>query len=146
MKKILYIAFLIILVSGARVYMIAFNSKLGVESSYVVTSTPIKMSITDVTNKKLKLTLENTSDETYRYELPYTIEKKYKGKWYTVEPKNFLVFSDILSDLNSGDIVSMDLDFSKGYGTLKPGVYRLIKKVFRVSGGNAYIASEFKVS
>ena len=78
-------------------------------------------------------TLKNDTDKEYWYGPDYYIEYRDNGDWkeldtITGEP---LVWNSIAYVLKPGEEKELNIDWSYGYGELKNGEYRLVKKTFK---------------
>ena len=85
------------------------------------------------TSKGATFIIKNTTDEEYAYGPTYTIEKFENQAWteidtLTGEP---LTWNSIVYSLKANEEKEFIIDWSLGYGELKSGTYRLVKKDLR---------------
>ena len=107
------------------------SRKISQENSY---DGPIKMSIKDdtLTSKGATFILKNDTDENYWYDPVYYIEKKEDNKWNEIALDEPLSWNTVLYTIKAGEEIELNIDWSiTGYGVLKTGEYRIIKKDFR---------------
>ena len=114
---------------------------------------PVTMSIKDITNKGLSLTLINNTNNDYQYGASYSIEKKENDKWVPVKPiKEDCVFYMVAYDLKANQRVSMEYSWEMCYGKLPKGQYRINKdfsdityKAESESGNKHFVSIEFVI-
>ena len=81
---------------------------------------------------------ENTYGEWFR------IDKKTNGFWEELKPiDDNYVFTDIAYKIGENHQLEMNTDWSKLYGELEPGEYRLVKEIY--DNGHTYLAVEFTI-
>jgi len=87
------------------------------------------------TSKEAMFIIKNTTNEEYSYGPTYTIEKYEDKSWkeldtLTGEP---LTWNAVIYTIKSGEVKELHIDWSLGYGELKSGTYRIVKKDLRKS-------------
>lgn len=100
------------------------------------------MSGEDIRSNKITVSITNNSGEEFSYGRYFSLQKQIDGQWYTmpVQADN-MGFEDIACVLPDGETVSETYDLGI-YGTLEPGVYRLVVEnlsvEFHVGSGRPY--------
>lgn len=97
-----------------------------------ITKTGATIIISDISEQ------ENTYGEWFR------IDKKINGFWSELETiNNDYGFNDIALTVGENKQLEMNTDWSKLYGELEPGEYRLVKEIY--DNGHTYLAVEFTI-
>lgn len=97
-----------------------------------LTKTNVTIIISDISEQ------ENTYGEWFR------IDKKTNGFWEELKPiDDNYVFTDIAYKIGENHQLEMHTDWSKLYGELEPGEYRLVKEIY--DNGHTYLAVEFTI-
>lgn len=100
------------------------------------------MSGEDIQSDKITVSITNNSGEEFSYGKYFSLQKQIDGQWYTmpVQADN-IGFEDIAYVLLDGETVSETYDLGI-YGTLEPGVYRLLVEnlsvEFHIGSGRPY--------
>lgn len=76
--------------------------------------------------------------------LDYAIEKYEDGQWKMMT-SNPVVVPEIVIAVENGKTHTMNLDWTKAYGSLAQGTYRVVKPISVYGKGNKKIASQFVV-
>ena len=85
-----------------------------------------------LTPKGATFILKNNTDENYCYEPAYYIEKKEGNKWNEIVLKEPLSWNSVIYTIKPREETEINIDWSvTGYGALKNGEYRLVKRNFR---------------
>jgi len=150
MKRI----FLLILI----VFMISTLSGCGKKptgklSTYKVTNDKVAISVKKdtVTKKGLTLVMENKTDERFNYGAEYHLEKKYNKKWYIIEPKDKIIFTQMAYEVEPRQTKEIKFDWEYGYGELSKGKYRIVKYMYKLSDApiddskRTFVAAEFTI-
>ena len=117
------------------------QSSNGKESPYEVTTLKnVKLSINNVTSTGATISISDNNKETYTYGAWYKIEKFVDGKWYTLETIQPLTWNMVGYKPVKGVSLILSVDWTKFYGSLPNGKYRLLKEVDK-----KYIAVEFVI-
>ena len=97
-----------------------------------ITKTGATIIISDISEQ------ENTYGEWFR------IDKKTNGFWEELKPiDDNYVFTDIAYKIGENHQLEMNTDWSKLYGELEPGEYRIVKELY--DNGDIYLAVEFTI-
>ena len=102
----------------------------------------IKHSI-DNTLTKSGATIIITDDNEikYTYEEYYKLEKRIDHMWYELKLREDVVFNEMGYLVDDNNELEMDIDWSKTYGNLTSGKYRIIKRIY--DGEYKYFSVEF---
>lgn len=96
-----------------------------------------------VTSTGFDYVISNQTDEVAGYGRQYAIERRSKSEWYSIPyviDENDVAWTLELLIISPYSEASESVDFEYLYGELKPGDYRIIKKI-----GDTYIAGEFTI-
>ena len=93
------------------------------------TANKVKITVKDITKTSALLVIEDKNLEPTTWGMEYTIQKQSKGdnKWYDISSKENIEWLRAIAGPNKEGITKIKIDWSKIYGELKPGTYRLIK-------------------
>ena len=106
----------------------------------------ISLSIKDSTLTKTGSTIiiSDISEQENTYGEWFRIDKKTNGFWEELRPiDDNYVFKDIAFKIGENHQLEMNIDWSKLYGELEPGEYRLVKDFYNNS--HIYLAVEFTI-
>ena len=102
----------------------------------------VSISISDISVRGAIITIKDTNKTPYVYGEWYKIEKEDNGEWFLLKVKvNNYGFNDIGYKVDKNNEVKFVIDWTKLYGELEPGSYRIVKKV-----NNQYIYIDFKIA
>ena len=101
------------------------------------------MKLKDNTLTKSGATIIITDDNEikYTYEEYYKLEKRIDHIWYELKPRGDTVFNEMGYLVDDNNELEMDIDWSKTYGNLTSGKYRIVKKIY--DGEYKYFSVEF---
>ena len=77
----------------------------------------------------------------YTYEEYYKLEKRIDHMWYELKLRGDAVFNEMGYLVDDNNELEMDIDWSKTYGNLTSGKYRIVKKIY--DGEYKYFSVEF---
>ena len=106
----------------------------------------ISLSIKDGTLSKTGATIiiSDISEQENTYGEWFRIDKKTNGFWEELKPiDDNYVFKDIAYRIGENHQLEMNTDWSKLYGELEPGEYRIVKELY--DNGDIYLAVEFTI-
>ena len=106
----------------------------------------ISLSIKDGTLSKTGATIiiSDISEQENTYGEWFRIDKKTNGFWEELKPiDDNYVFKDIAYRIGENHQLEMNTDWSKLYGELEPGEYRLVKEIY--DNAHTYLAVEFTI-
>lgn len=97
-----------------------------------------------LTNRSVVVNIEDLNKEKYVYSEEFLIEKKENDKWVEVKKINDdYGFNEKGYLVDENNTLEMKQDWSKIYGNLDKGEYRLVKYVF--DEGKKYFSVEFEI-
>ena len=108
----------------------------------------ISLSIKDntLTNTRATIIISDISEQENTYGEWFRIDKKTNGFWEELKPiDDNYVFKDIAFKIGENHQLEMNMDWSKLYGELETGEYRLVKEIYDNDNGNIYLAVEFTI-
>ena len=112
-------------------------SKTAEESTY----RPIEVEA-DVSPSGATVTIRDTNENPYVYGQWYKVEAERDGKWYDIKLlSEYYGFTEEGWIVGESDELDFDVDWSRLYGRLPEGRYRLLKEVKQ-----QYIAVEFDIT
>lgn len=100
----------------------------------------ISINIKDITPTSATIVIKDTNESSYTYSEWYEIEKEVDSKWEKLEVNNDMVFNDKGYKVDGNNTIEFDMNWEDYYGSLKPGNYRLIKRV-----DNNYLYTYFTI-
>ncbi len=104
----------------------------------------IKINKSSLTSTRVTIIIEDINKEKYVYGEEFFIEKKENGNWVRLKSNNDNYgFNEMGYLVNDDNKLEMIQDWSKIYGPLDKGEYRLVKNVF--DNGYKYFSVEFKI-
>lgn len=86
-----------------------------------------------ITENGAKFTISNNSNEEFTYGSDYRIEINENGIWKEAPLYEKIAWNEIAFSLKANTNNEINIDWAIGYGELKAGKYRLVKKVFKSS-------------
>ena len=102
----------------------------------------VSLSIADVSPSGACVTIRDTNENPYVYGQWYKIEAESDGKWYGIKPlSEHYAFTEEGWIVGESDELNFNVDWSRLYGRLPAGRYRLLKEVKQ-----QYIAVEFDIA
>ena len=113
------------------------------ESTYqVVEIENVSISISDVSPSGACVTIRDTNENSYVYGQWYKVEAEHDGKWYDIKPlSEHYGFTEEGWIVGESDELNFNANWSRLYGQLPAGRYRLLKEVKQ-----QYIAVEFDIA
>ncbi|MEQ2595606.1 immunoglobulin-like domain-containing protein [[Clostridium] symbiosum] len=102
----------------------------------------VVISVEDIQPSRITVSIANNSGEEFSYGKYFTLQKQIDGQWYTMPTQaDNIGFEDIACVLPDGKTASETYDLNI-YGTLEPGIYRLVVEnysvEFLVGNGNLF--------
>ena len=113
------------------------------ESTFLPTEVEnVSLSITDVSPSGATVTIRDTNENPYVYGQWYKVEAERDGKWYDIKLlSEYYGFTEEGWIVGESDELNFNVDWSRLYGRLSAGRYRLLKEV-----KHQYIAVEFNIT
>ena len=93
---------------------------------------------------EIKAVIKNGTKSIYTFGEPSYLQVKSSGTWKTVPYKEGVSWIDIAYILNPGESKEVAVSLNL-YSALNPGVYRLVKDVYREDGSKQQVSAEFLI-
>lgn len=116
--------------------MVEFIDIINDDNKIVNSNNTVSLNVdeTSITKKGAKFIISNNSNEEYTYGADYRIDINENGNWKEAPLYAQLAWNEIAYILKAKNESSeINIDWTVGYGELKEGKYRLVKKVFKNS-------------
>ena len=94
-----------------------------------------------LTKSGATIIITDTNEIKYTYEEYYKLEKRIDHVWYELKPNSNATFNEMGYLVDDNNELEMDIDWSKVYGNLTSGKYRIIKRIY--DGEYKYFSVEF---
>lgn len=129
-----------------------FNNSLSLEE-FPVTLNEVNIEIKKDTLTKSGVTIiiTNNTDSSMAFDEGYRIDKREDGQWSKVKTKNKnTIIGFIINEVRGKESIEEKINWSKLYGTLRKGNYRIVKEIYgpQIIDGFSiqnYIAVEFTI-
>ena len=152
MKKLLSLSLIsllgLILIGCKNINADDNNSITEEESEYVITDDLVSLELIDIlSNTRATFVLINHTDDYYIYGERFLIEYEKDGTWYSIPPKNPLIFISIGYILEPKKYINRTYDWTPYYD-LEASKYRLVTSVLPEMNHTdlIYIAAEFIIN
>lgn len=108
----------------------------------------VKLEIVDgsVTKTGASIIIKDTNENPYSWHEEYKIQVKEDGSWKDVEPIEEASFRDMAYVLDENGEFEQKIDWSKIYGELPNGTYRIIKPVYNILQDIYFDTPEFEIN
>lgn len=128
----------------------AFEPSPGSEVEYEVNTLPdVRLSMDKYKSWEGEMILRNNAEESYTYGEWFEIQYRYGEEWHRVPYISEFGYYDIAYALPAGKSEAIMINWSKIYGELPVGTYRIVKDVivYRSPGDydKHYLAAEFEI-
>ncbi len=145
-KELLIKIILIVLIFGGLIYYLNSlnNAKVTlIKDNNEYTLKNVTMNVKENTLTKSGATIIITDDNKikYTYEEYYKLEKRIDHIWYELKPRGDVLFDEMGYLVDDNNELEMNIDWSKTYGNLTSGKYRIIKRIY--DGEYKYFSVEF---
>ena len=145
-KELLIKIILIVLIFGGLIYYLDSLNNASVtlnKDNEVYTLEDVTMKLKDNTLTKSGATIIITDNNKtkYTYEEYYKLEKRIDHIWYELKPRGDVLFNEMGYLVDDNNELEMDIDWSKTYGNLTSGKYRVVKRIY--DGEYKYFSVEF---
>lgn len=110
----------------------------------------VSLTLESITPAGGKFVLSNESAESYAYKDAYFLDMRTDEGWGYMQPTgDSLIFTLLDRELNMLDSYTLTYDWSRAFGELPPGDYRLVKKIIPFAGNSVeeefYVTCEFTI-
>ena len=101
----------------------------------------MKLKDNTLTKSGTTIIITDNNEIKYTYEEYYKLEKRIDHIWYELKPNSDVFFNEMGYLVDDNNELEMDIDWSKTYGNLTSGKYRIIKRIY--DGEYKYFSVEF---
>lgn len=98
-----------------------------------------------ITDTNLTIIITDNSDKKYGWGASFRIQKLTDNVWEDLNPIRDLTFVAIGYNLDENNQIAQDIDFSKYYGKLGAGRYRLVKSVYDNEEYIDFYSNDFEI-
>lgn len=146
-NKILIIkVFLVIIVLGSLIYYLNSLNNASVtlnkdNEEYILEGVTMKLKDNALTKSGATIIITDNNKVKYTYEEYYKLEKRIDHVWYELKPNSDVFFNEMGYLVDDNNELEMNIDWSKTYGNLTSGKYRIIKRIY--DGEYKYFSVEF---
>ena len=98
-----------------------------------------------ITNISVEILITDNNEPDYGWGKSYRIQRRQNGIWEDVKPIKELAFEEIAYNLDENNQLKQKINWTKFYGELEKGIYRIVKPVY----DNEYIdlySDEFEIN
>ena len=146
-NKILIIkVLLVVIIFGVFIYYLNSLNNASVtlnkdNNEYNLKDVTMKLKESTLTKSGATIIITDDNEIKYTYEEYYKLEKRIDHVWYELKPSGDAVFNEMGYLVDDNNELEMDIDWSKVYGNLTSGKYRIIKRIY--DGEYKYFSVEF---
>ena len=146
-NKILIIkVLLVVIIFGGLIYYLNSLNNASVtlnkdNEEYTLEGVTMKLKDNTLTKSGATIIITDDNEIKYTYEEYYKLEKRIDHVWYELKSRGDVFFNEIGYLVDDNNELEMDIDWSKTYGNLTSGKYRIIKRIY--DGEYKYFSVEF---
>ena len=145
-KELLIKIILILLIFGGLIYYLNSLNNASVtlnkdNEEYTLECVTMKLKDNTLTKSGTTIIITDNNEIKYTYEEYYKLEKRIDHIWYELKPNSDVFFNEMGYLVDDNNELEMDIDWSKTYGNLTSGKYRIIKRIY--DGEYKYFSVEF---
>ena len=145
-KELLIKIILIVLIFGGLIYYLNSlnNAKVTLikdNNEYTLEGVTMNIKENTLTKSGATIIITDNNKTKYTYEEYYKLEKRIDHIWYELKPKSDVIFNEMGYLVDDNNELEMNIDWSKTYGNLTSGKYRIIKRIY--DGEYKYFSVEF---
>ena len=145
-KELLIKIILILLIFGGLIYYLNSLNNASVtlnkdNNEYTLEGVTMKIKDNTLTKSGATIIITDNNKTKYTYEEYYKLEKRIDHIWYELKPSGDVLFNEMGYLVDDNNELEMNIDWSKSYGNLTSGKYRIIKKIY--DGEYKYFSVEF---
>lgn len=147
MKKELLIKTILIVftVGGLIFYLKSLNNAVVTltqdNNEYILENVTMKLKENTLTKSGATIIITDNNKTKYTYEEYYKLEKRIDHIWYELKPNDDVFFNEMGYIVDDNNELEMNIEWSKTYGNLTSGKYRIIKRIY--DGEYKYFSLEF---
>lgn len=121
---------------GTQIEEITFNR----DSSKVT----IEVLLDTVTSTSATIVVTDKNEDSYGWGKSYKLQQKIDGEWKDLKSRTEMVFEEIAYALDKSGQFKQNIDWTKFYGELEKGIYRIVKDTYN-KGYIYFYSNEFEV-
>ena len=145
-KELLIKIILILLIFGGLIYYLNSLNNASVtlnkdNEEYTLEGVTMKLKDNTLTKSGTTIIITDNNEIKYTYEEYYKLEKRIDHILYELKPNSDVFFNEMGYLVDDNNELEMDIDWSKTYGNLTSGKYRIIKRIY--DGEYKYFSVEF---
>ena len=145
-KELLIKIILIVLIFGGLIYYLNSlnNAKVALikdNNEYTLKNVTMNIKENTLTKSGATIIITDNNKVKYTYEEYYKLEKRIDHIWYELKPSGDVLFNEMGYLVDDNNELEMNIDWSKSYGNLTSGKYRIIKRIY--DGEYKYFSVEF---
>lgn len=145
-KELLIKIILIVLIFGGLIYYLNSlnNAKVTLikdNNEYTLEGVTMNIKENTLTKSGATIIITDNNKTKYTYEEYYKLEKRIDHIWYELKPNSDVIFNEMGYLVDDNNELEMNIDWSKTYGNLTSGKYRIIKRIY--DGEYKYFSVEF---
>ena len=145
-KELLIKIILIVLIFGGLIYYLNSlnNAKVTLikdNNEYTLKNVTMNIKENTLTKGGATIIITDNNKIKYTYEEYYKLEKRIDHIWYELKPRGDVLFDEMGYLVDDNNELEMNIDWSKTYGNLTSGKYRIIKRIY--DGEHKYFSVEF---
>ena len=145
-KELLIKIILIVLIFGGLIYYLNSlnNAKVTLikdNNEYTLKNVTMNIKENTLTKSGATIIITDNNKVKYTYEEYYKLEKRIDHIWYELKLSGDVLFNEMGYLVDDNNELEMNIDWSKSYGNLTSGKYRIIKRIY--DGEYKYFSVEF---
>lgn len=145
-KELLIKIILIVLIFGGLIYYLNSlnNAKVTLikdNNEYTLKNVTMNIKENTLTKSGATIIITDNNKVKYTYEEYYKLEKRIDHIWYELKPSGDVLFNEMGYLVDDNNELEMNIDWSKTYGNLTSGKYRIVKRIY--DGEYKYFSVEF---
>ena len=145
-KELLIKIILIVLIFGGLIYYLNSlnNAKVTLikdNNEYTLKNVTMNIKENTLTKGGATIIITDNNKVKYTYLKYYKLEKRIDHIWYELKPSGDVLFDEMGYLVDDNNELEMNIDWSKTYGNLTSGKYRIIKRIY--DGEYRYFSVEF---
>ena len=145
-KELLIKIILIVLIFGGLIYYLNSlnNAKVALikdNNEYTLKNVTMNIKENTLTKSGAIIIITDNNKVKYTYEEYYKLEKRIDHIWYELKPSGDVLFNEMGYLVDDNNELEMNIDWSKSYGNLTSGKYRIVKRIY--DGEYKYFSVEF---
>ena len=146
-NKVLIIkVLLVVIIFGGLIYYLNSLNNASItltkdNNEYNLKDVTMKIKENTLTKSGATIIITDNNEIKYTYLQYYKLEKRIDHVWYELKPNDDVFFNEMGYLVDENNELEMNIDWSKIYGNLTSGKYRIIKRIY--DGEYKYFSVEF---